>query len=372
MINTQVSSQIYKNIINNVILYRTVLVCSYLILAFFITKIMDLCVLYIENKIKKTEHAPYTALLLTLHGPLKVFVWITCLYRILVLNKISISFIFDLRVMLISIIIIWLIFRFINQYAKVYIENREKNKKNIDYDGIDFFKKLAQIFSTLVVIILCLSRLGVSTQSLTVISGAGSLVIGLAAKEMLSNVFGGLMIYLDKPFSVGDWISSPDKDIEGDVEEIGWRRTRILTFAKHPIYVANSVFMDIIIENKTRMKSRRIDETIPVRYLDIGKMDKIVKDIKTMLKDHPNINHRLITLVAFDSVSLDAVLNLKIYAFTNTIEWLRYTEIKQDVLLKTVKIIHEHGGELSYGVKEVIVRKEKPAPEIEIDNIEMV
>ena len=172
---------------------------------------------------------------------------------------------------------------------------------------------------------------------------------------------------MDKPFSVGDWIYSPDRDVEGDVEEIGWRKTKILTFAKTPIYVSNSIFTDIIIENKGRMKSRRINEIIPLRYMDIAKVEKIVKEIKEMLTNHININHRLITIVALDSITPAAVLNLKLYVFTNTIEWVRHTEIKQDILIKVIEIIQSNGGELAYDTKEIFLRKEKQQTFVRIE-----
>jgi MscS family membrane protein len=70
------------------------------------------------------------------------------------------------------------------------------------------------------------------------------------------------MIYLDRPFAVGDWIRSPDRDIEGTVEDIGWRLTRIRTFDSRPLYVPNSAFTSIAVENPSRMEHRRIYETI--------------------------------------------------------------------------------------------------------------
>lgn len=348
-----------QDIIKSDIIYKSIVSIIWIILSYFVIKIINFIITKIENKLKTTKYTSLSALLLTIKKPLQVFIWCTCLYKILTLNNVNLVFIFELRIILISAIAIWFLFDFVKKYTNIYIEEKEQNRESIDYNGIEFIKKLSQIFICLIVSIFALSKLGIDTQSLAVISGAGTLVIGFAAKEMFSNIIGGLILYFDKPFVVGDWIASPDKDIEGDVEEIGWRKTRILTFAKHPIYVPNSIFMDIIIENKTRMKSRRIDEMIPVRYVDVTKMNKIVKDVKDMLQNHININHRLITIVAFDSITPTATLNLKIYTFTNTIEWLRYMEIKQDILIKIIEIIQENGGELAYGVQEIFLRKER-------------
>ena len=89
-----------------------------------------------------------------------------------------------------------------------------------------------------------------------------------AAKDLLANFFGGLTIYLDRPFAVGDWIRSPDREIEGTVERIGWRLTLIRTFDKRPLYIPNAVFTTIAVENPSRMHNRRIYETIGIRYDD--------------------------------------------------------------------------------------------------------
>jgi MscS family membrane protein len=94
--------------------------------------------------------------------------------------------------------------------------------------------------------------------------------MGFAAKDMLSNIFGGLMLQMDRPFSTGDWIRS--SQFEGTVEKIGWRMTRIRTFSKNPIYIPNSIFASIPIETPSRMTNRRINEVIGIRYDDIAKI----------------------------------------------------------------------------------------------------
>lgn len=345
------------DIINNDILHRVVVSMSYIVIAYISTKLLAVILKKIEEKLKNTDYIYNLAIILTIKQPISIFIWITCIFSILVYNNVSLVFLFEARIIIISGVILWLLLRFISQYAKSVIQKKENNKENIDYGGISFLKKITQIFVVLIVGLICLSKIGVGMQSVLAVSGVGGLAIGFAAKDLLSNIFGGLMIFLDKPFNVGDWIASPDKGIEGDVEEIGWRQTRILTFAKYPIYVPNSVFSSIIIENKSRMRSRRIDEKLPIRYLDVSKMNKIVEEVKEMLKNHSNINQRLVTIVCFETVvSSSAALTLMVYTFANTIEWARYAEIKQDVLLKIIDIIKNNGGELSYPVSEIIFR----------------
>ena len=113
------------------------------------------------------------------------------------------------------------------------------------------------------------------------------IAVGFAAKDLLANFFGGLMVYLDRPFAIGDWIRSPDREIEGTVEEIGWRVTCIRTFDKRPIYVPNSVFTQVTVENPSRMLNRRIYETIGVRYDDAAKVRDIITDVSCRNNSSP-------------------------------------------------------------------------------------
>ncbi|GIR41380.1 MAG: hypothetical protein CM15mP51_21600 [Porticoccaceae bacterium] len=115
------------------------------------------------------------------------------------------------------------------------------------------------------------------------------------------------MIYLDRPFSVGDWIRSPDKEIEGTVEDIGWRLTRIRTFDKRPLYIPNSIFASISVENPSRMSNRRIYEKIGIRYDDVSKMNTIVTEVKLMLQKHEQIDNEQTLMVNFNKFSESSI-----------------------------------------------------------------
>ncbi|MDW3139099.1 mechanosensitive ion channel family protein, partial [Vibrio sp. 1288] len=183
-------------------------------------------------------------------------------------------------------------------------------------------------------------------SGLLTFGGVGGLIVGLAAKDLLSNFFGGLMIYFDRPFKVGDWIRSPDRQIEGTVERIGWRMTSIRTFDKRPLYVPNSVFSNIVVENPSRMLNRRIYEVVGLRYDDADKVPEIITAVREMLKNHKDIDTRQTLIVNFDTFGPSS-LNFFIYTFTKTVNWVRYHEVKQDVLLKVVGIIKEHNADIA-------------------------
>ena len=182
--------------------------------------------------------------------------------------------------------------------------------------------------------------------------GIGGIAVGFAARDMLANFFGALMIYLDRPFTVGETIRSPDREIMGTVEQIGWRLTRIRTFENRPLYVPNSVFATIAIENFTRMLNRRIYETIGVRYDDSSRVQPIVDDVRTMLESHPGIDPDEFLMVNFNAFAPSS-LDFFIYAFTRTKAWDEYHAVKQDVLLKVNEIIERHGAEIAFPTSTV-------------------
>jgi len=196
-------------------------------------------------------------------------------------------------------------------------------------------------------VLTALQTLGFSISGVLAFGGVGGIAVGFAAKDLLANFFGGFIIHLDRPFKVGDWIRSPDRNIEGTVEHIGWRLTTIRTFDKRPLYVPNAVFTTIAVENPSRMTNRRISETIGIRYADVHSMQKIVEEIREMLKNHEEIDSNqtlIVNFLAFNASSLDIML----YTFTKTTEWVRFHEIKEDVLLKVSDIIESHGAEIAF------------------------
>jgi MscS family membrane protein len=194
--------------------------------------------------------------------------------------------------------------------------------------------------------------LGYSVSGLLAFGGIGGIAVGFAAKDLLANFFGGLMIYLDRPFSVGDWIRSPDKEIEGTVEDVGWRLTRIRTFDKRPLYIPNSVFASISVENPSRMTNRRIYETVGIRYCDMDSMNNIVQQVTQMLKDHDAIDNNQTMIVNFNKFS-DSSLDFFIYTFTKTTDWIEFHSVKQDVLLQIAEIIEKNGSEIAFPTSSI-------------------
>jgi MscS family membrane protein len=241
----------------------------------------------------------------------------------------------------------WFMLRFIGRVGQNVVDLRRARGEDFDVTTVDALGKLGRLVILVLAALMAAQTLGFQVTGLLAVGGVGGIAIGFAAKDLLANFFGGLTIYLDRPFGVGEWIRSPDKSIEGTVEYISWRHTRIRAFNKNPIYVPNSVFTTIVVENPSRMSHRRIKETIGLRYDDFPVVAAIVADIKAMLREHPGIDQTQTLIVNFNQFGPSS-LDLMVYTFTRTIVWVEYHEVKQDVLLKIGEIIARHGAEIAF------------------------
>ncbi|MCX7125966.1 MAG: mechanosensitive ion channel, partial [Gammaproteobacteria bacterium] len=146
---------------------------------------------------------------------------------------------------------------------------------------------------------------------------------------------------------VGDWIQSPDRNIEGNVEHIGWRLTRIRTLDKRPLYVPNGIFSTIVIENVTRMSHRQINVMVGVRYDDAKVIEPITKAIEEMLRQHPGVDQTQ-SVFAHLMQFADSSLNINVYCFTKATDSAKFRPVQQDIFLKIIAIIAKHGAECAF------------------------
>lgn len=247
----------------------------------------------------------------------------------------------------------WILLRWKTRYEKV-LKRRVKRtpSKALDEELILAVSRVLSVVIVVVAALIILDILEVQLTALLAMGGIGGVAIGFAAKDVVANFFGGLMIHINRPFSMGERIASPNKNFEGIVEEIGWYMTRIRTLARRPMYVPNAIFIDAIIENPGRMYNRQIKTTIGIRYQDVGKIEAIVQDIRSMLRSHEEIDQDKILFthfLAFGPYSLD----IEVYCFTKTIQWEKWRDIQQEIFLKIVEIIHSHGADIAFPTSTV-------------------
>ena len=313
------------------------------------------------KKVEKSENPWDDAFIHAVEKPLRILIWVIgILFAADIVASRTEAEIFKaiapIRDVAIVATLSWFLIRFVKEFETAYIKRRYQKGESVDLTTIHALTKLVRASIFITAGLVMLQTLGLSISGVLAFGGIGGIAIGFAAKDMLSNFFGGLMIYLDRPFRVGDWIRSPDKELEGTVEEIGWRQTRIRTFSKRPIYVPNSIFMSIIVENPSRMSHRRIYETIGIRYDDIRVMNTIVEDVKTMLINHEEIDKNQTMIVNFNEFKESSV-DFFVYTFTKTTNWIKYHEVKQDVLLKISQIIEKHDAEIAFPTQVLHVDK---------------
>lgn len=242
---------------------------------------------------------------------------------------------------LIALILTIKLFLVINQFEKSQI------KKGRDVTSARILSRFIKITLIVVIILLYGEHFGMSLSGLLTFGGIGGIAVGMAGKDILSNFFSGIMLYFDRPFSIGDWVRSPDRNIEGTVAEIGWRMTKITTFDHRPLYVPNSVFSSISVENPGRMSNRRINTVVGLRYEDASKVGTIVNAIRQMLQTHADIDQQQTLLVYFNGFG-DSSLNIMVYCFTRTTVWEEWLAVQQQVYLNIIDIVQSHGADFAF------------------------
>jgi MscS family membrane protein len=258
----------------------------------------------------------------------------------------------------IIVLLTWFVVRFI-RFVEQHISDATYRENPADPTTASAVGKLLRASAIITAVLMVMQTLGFSISGVLAFGGVGGIAVGFAARDLLANFFGAIMVFLDRPFSVGDWIRSPDKSIEGTVEEIGWRLTRIRTFDARPLYVPNATFASITVENPSRMTNRRINETIGVRYEDVGVLEFIMRDVRKMLEEHEAIDRSKTLMVNFNEFGPSS-LDFFIYTFTRTTVWTEFHAIKQDVLFRIARIIESHGAEVAFPTSTVHL--EQPAP----------
>ena len=291
--------------------------------------------------------------------PLRAFIWIAGIsFAIEVIQNEAGAAIFEavgpIRDVGIIATVAWFAVRFIRIAEGNFIADKEVKGETFDRATLDAIVKLLRLSVLVTAFLVALQTLGFSISGVLAFGGIGGIAVGFAAKDLLANFFGGLMIYLDRPFAIGDWIRSPDREIEGTVERIGWRQTVIRGFDTRPLYIPNSAFASIAVENPSRMRNRRIYETIGIRYEDAGAIAAIVADVEAMLRAHEGIDADSFLMVNFNAFAPSS-LDFFIYCYTHTRLWAQYHQVKQDVLLRVIGIIDRHGAEIAFPTSTVHV-----------------
>jgi len=338
-----------------------------ILIVIIINLIVTLIIKHFQKK--SDERKPYTRMFYQAIGlPLKVMVWFFGLWYIV--SELAHYLIDDLKSLDsvavkylqtgFVLFVVWALYRFFGKIKQSIITKSKRTDGG--YDDFSTIQAIERIGSILVAILGMLTIMGIfhiPMAGLLTVGGIGAAAIAFANQQLIANIFSGFAIFLDRPFSVGDWIYTSDQKVQGTVEKIGLRLTVIRGFDKRPIYVPNSMFNTVPMVNASRMTNRRIYQFIGLRYADFCRIDQILKDIRAMLKVHDAIDQNMLTLINIVNGSTDmgsstegfygsSSINFMVYTFTKTTNWVEFQNIQDDVMLKIGQIILDNGGEVAF------------------------
>ncbi|MBN2801569.1 MAG: mechanosensitive ion channel family protein [Deltaproteobacteria bacterium] len=238
------------------------------------------------------------------------------------------------------VLIIWFAIRFVDGMANWWEKKAESTESKLDDQLVPIVRKSTKVFLYIIGFVLILQNLGYSVQSLLAGLGIGGLAVAMAAKDTVANLFGSIVIFLDKPFQVGDWIEFSGG--EGTVEEIGLRTTRIRTFANSLITVPNAAFTTDPVNNWSKMQKRRIKMSIGVTYGSSSKnIKKLLDDLRAVIAANDKIRNDFY-LVNFDNFGPSS-LDIFIYCFTVTTNWAEFLQVKEDFLFEIMNAVEKQG-----------------------------
>jgi MscS family membrane protein len=320
-------------------------------IAIFLTYTCYLFYQKIHPRLTQKRYFITSALLEAIHWPLFVFIWVQAVASIInvftsKMDDTFVHLVWKLRDVGMVLLLAWVFVRFIKLFEDQLLLGHLA-KKRPDETTVQATGKLLRVGAIIIVSLFTLPLLGINVSGIVAFGGGSAIVLGIGAQQIFANYFGGLVIYADRHFKVGDWISSPDKEIEGRVEYIGWRATQIRTFDQKACYVPNAVLSSSIVVNSSRMENRCINEMIGICYKNVDVLDKVTQDIRTMLQAHPEIDQRKVLLAHFTNFGPSS-LKIHVYAFTKTVDRKTFYDVQQDIFLKIIQIIERNGASLAF------------------------
>ncbi|MBA4536502.1 mechanosensitive ion channel family protein [Bacillus aquiflavi] len=250
------------------------------------------------------------------------------------------------------VLVIWGLYNFSSSSSLLF--RKLNNRLNIEIDQmlIPFLSKTIRFIIIAIGISMIAEEFGYDVNKFIAGLGLGGLAVALAAKDALGNLFGGVVIITEKPFSIGDWIMTPS--VEGTVEEISFRSTRVRTFAQALVTVPNATLAVETITNWSKMGKRRISFHLGLTYdTPKEKIEKIVRRIEELLRSHPDIHQETI-FVKFDQFN-ESSLDIFLYFFTKTTNWGDFLTIKEEINFKIMDIIEEEEASIAFPSRTLYV-----------------
>lgn len=255
----------------------------------------------------------------------------------------------------IIVLISWGLFNLSSATSILFENLKKRTQLALDDILIPFISKSIRVIIVAISITVILEVFDYSISGFIAGLGLGGLAFALAAQDALSNLFGGFVILTERPFTIGDWILTPS--VEGTVEDITFRSTKIRTFAQAVVTVPNSTLANEPITNWSRMGKRRVSTNICLSYdTPVDKLKSVVRQINDLLKNHPEIHQETI-FVTFDEYKKDGS-DIMLYYFTKTTVWGEYLSVKEDINFKIMQILENEGVSIAIPSRRLYVNNE--------------
>jgi len=252
------------------------------------------------------------------------------------------------------ILISWGLYNLTGESSLLFERMHKAYDIKVDKILFPFISKVLRLILVALVITIVAQKWGYNIQGFVTGLGIGGLAFALAAKDAAANIIAGIFIIIDRPFSLGDWISS-DK-LEGTIEEITFRTTKIRTFDQALIIVPNARLSNEPVTNFSRRGKRRLNFNLPINYgTSRQKLEISVNRIRNMIENHPRVNKEGIH-VRFDKFSASS-LDIFICLFVDTAELNEYLEVKENINLNIMDILHEEEVTIAFPSTSVYVEK---------------
>lgn len=222
--------------------------------------------------------------------------------------------------------------------SKISKKMKERLNKNVEDSMFDFILKGVRVIIYIIAGFIVITQLGINLNGLIAGLGISGVIITLAAQDTAKNLIGGIVIVIDKPFIVGDWIQM-DK-YEGTVEDITFRSTRIRTFENSVVNIPNSVISGGAVINWSKMEKRRYRTTLSVATdTPMDNLEEFKKEVKKLLISREAIDDDSI-IVKFDEIT-GSGLRILISSYTNSVDYASYLTEKENINYKIMKILKE-------------------------------
>ena len=286
-------------------------------------------------------------------------VWFLSLY-LLKVEGVALEILTVLVQLIFSFSVILIFYRAADVFSGYISVFSEKTDFSIDSQLVPLLARAIKTFVLIFGVLIALQNVGVNVMSVVAGLGLGGLAFALAAKDTAANLFGSLMIFWDRPFKIGDWINFPG--VEGTVEEVGFRSTRVRTFYDSQITVPNATVANASIDNYGRRNYRRVRTTLGVTYSTSAEtMEVFLEGIKQIIKAN-SFTRKDYFHVVFSGYGASS-LEVLVYFFLKVPDWSQELVQRQNIFIEIKRLAGELGVEFAFPSQSLYVESLPQADE---------